>query len=89
MLVNALDTGEPLGDILRKQVIIPHYTTLTRAAKRLGMTRSGLSNVVNGNAILSFELAMRIEKNLGISAESLLVIQVKKQVSEARTKNAH
>lgn len=58
--------GEILSDtVLREDGGI----TVTKVAKRLGVSRVALSRVVNGRAVVSAELAIRLAAALGGSAE--------------------
>ncbi|MBS9423591.1 HigA family addiction module antitoxin [Photorhabdus caribbeanensis] len=49
---------EYLGDI-----------SVTEATKALGITRAALSRILNGNAGISADMALRLEAALGTSAE--------------------
>jgi addiction module HigA family antidote len=62
------------GSYIRGE-IIPPGLTVTAAAKLLGVGRPALSNLLNGNAALSPEMALRIEKAFGASSKELLEIQ--------------
>src|SRR5438552_19105447 len=59
------------GDYIKKSVL-PCGLTITAAAKILGVGRPALSNLLNGNASLSPEMALRLEKAFGASGEDLL-----------------
>jgi len=48
------------------------------------MSRPSFSNVINGSASLSVELALRIEKKFGFQARALLIQQLDEQLSAAR-----
>jgi addiction module HigA family antidote len=48
---------------------------VTRAAEILGVRRATLSDLVNGKAALSPEIALRIEKAFGVSMDTLLRMQ--------------
>lgn len=50
---------------------------ITSAAKELGVSRKQLSEVVNGIASITPEMALRIEKVFGSSAELWLKLQAK------------
>lgn len=53
------------GEALREDVL-PHLgLSVTVAARRLGVTRTALSRVLNGHAGISPEMALRLEKWLG------------------------
>lgn len=57
---------------------------MSDAAKVLGVTRPTLSNVLNGNASLSAEMAIRLEKAFGASMEELVRMQCDHDIAEAR-----
>lgn len=54
------------GLTLRDDVLPALRLTVTDAAGQLGVSRPMLSNVINGNAAISPEMALRIERWLGI-----------------------
>jgi plasmid maintenance system antidote protein VapI len=58
--------------------------TVTEAAERLKIARPNLSNVVNGNAALSIELALKVEREFGVDARRLLIAQLDENIAEAR-----
>ncbi len=60
------------GEILREDVIKPLGLTVTEAAKRLGVTRKTLSELLNCKASLSPEMAVRISKATRTTPESWL-----------------
>ena len=43
--------------------------SVTAAAKHLGITRAGLSRILNGSAGISAEMALRLSEALGTSPE--------------------
>ena len=49
--------------------------SVTRAAQILGVRRATLSDLLNGNASLSPEMALRIEKAFQVSMDLLLRMQ--------------
>ena len=49
------------GTILHEDVIKEHGLNVTDTAKMPGVTRTALSDVLNGNAAISAEMAFRIE----------------------------
>jgi len=51
--------------------------TVTEAAKKLGVTRKTLSALLNGRAAMSPEMAVRVSKATGPSAESWLFMQAR------------
>jgi len=72
----------PGGFVLR-QCIEPLGLTITAAA--LGFTRTTLSELVNGKRGISPEMAVRLSKVFGGSAESRLVQQVQYDLAQVRT----
>ena len=75
-----------VGEMIRSEVIEPLGLNVTAAAKVLGVTRSALSNVLNGRASLSPEMAIRIEKAFGPKMEHLLRMQFTYDLVQARAK---
>lgn len=65
------------GEVLQDTVLADgNGLSVTEFAKRLGISRVALSRVVNGRAAVSAELAIRLAKALGGSAESWLRMQI-------------
>ena len=62
------------GTFIREQVI-PKDMSVTDAAKRLGVGRPALSNLLNGNSSLSPTMALRLEKSFGFDRQKLLDLQ--------------
>jgi antitoxin HigA-1 len=54
------------GGVLREYL---GSTSVTNAAKHLGITRAALSRVLNGSAGISAEMALRLSQALGTSPE--------------------
>ena len=65
------------GEVLLEDVIKPLGLTVTEAAKKLGVSRKTLSELVNQKAALSPEMALRIAKATNTSPESWLNMQTK------------
>ena len=63
------------GGLVLRQCIEPLGLSITAAAAALGVTRTTLSELVNGKRGISPEMAMRLSKVFGGSAESWLVQQ--------------
>ncbi len=63
------------GSFIREEILDELGLSIARAAEVLGVRRATLSDVVNGNAALSPEMALRIEKAFGVSMETLLRMQ--------------
>lgn len=65
------------GEVLREDVIKPLGLTVTEAAKRLGVTRKTLSELINCKSSMSPEMAVRIGKATRTSPDSWLYMQAK------------
>ena len=72
------------GPWLREEVIVPYGLTVTQAAEHLGVTRPAMSNLLNGKAGLSADMALRFEKAFGISADTLMRMQSAYELAHAR-----
>lgn len=64
------------GNVVLHDCIEPLGLTITAAAAALHVTRTTLSELVNGKRGISPEMALRLEQVFGGSAESWLVQQV-------------
>ena len=65
------------GEILLEDIIKPLGITITEAAKKLGVSRKTLSELVNQKSALSPEMALRISEATKTSPESWLNMQTK------------
>ena len=72
------------GAWLRTEAVEPAGLSVTEAAARLRVTRQAMSNLLNGKAGLSAEMAIRFEKAFGLSAATLLRMQGSYELSVAR-----
>ena len=63
------------GEFIRAEILEELKLSVTKAAKVLGVRRATLSDLVNENAALSPEMALRIEKAFGVSMDTLLRMQ--------------
>lgn len=70
-----------------KAEIIPPGMSVTKAAQLLGVGRPALSNLLNGNAALSPEMAARLEKAFGHSREELMEMQARYEAAQAKQKD--
>ena len=62
--------------------------SVTDAARKLGVTRQSLNNLVNGRAGISPEMAIRLEKVFGGTAEQWLRVQTAYELAQAREREA-
>ena len=75
------------GEILKEDILPERHLSVTEAAMQLGITRVALSRVINGNAAISIDLALKLEKWLdGPSAEVWLGMQMDYDLWKARNK---
>ena len=72
------------GPWLRRNVIEPYHLNVSTTAAHLGVTRPAMSNLLNGHAGLSAEMAIRFEKAFGIPADALVRMQAAYDLAEAR-----
>lgn len=72
------------GDFIRTEIVEAHGLSVTAAAKVLGVSRPALSNLLNRNADLSGEMALRIEKAFGVSMDTLMRMQAAYDIAQAR-----
>jgi antitoxin HigA-1 len=72
------------GRSIRDACLEPLGLSVTEGAKILGVTRQALNNVVNGKAGISPEMAIRLAKAFGSTAETWLQMQVNYDLAQAR-----
>ncbi len=63
------------GEFIRAEVLEPLSLNVTRAAEVLHVRRATLSDLLNGHAALSPEMALRMEKAFDVSMDLLLRMQ--------------
>ena len=64
------------GEAIRELCLEPMGLTVTKAARGLGVTRKALSELLNGHSGISPEMAIRLSKAFGGSAESWMTQQM-------------
>ena len=74
------------GEFIRLEIIEELGLSVTRAAEVLGVRRATLSDLLNGNAALSPEMALRIEKAFGVGMDMLLRMQAWHDASRMRAR---
>ena len=72
------------GGIVRRQCLEPLGLSVTKAASGLGITRQALSDLLNGKAGISVDMAIRLSKAFGSSAETWLGLQTAYDLAQAR-----
>jgi addiction module HigA family antidote len=63
------------GEFIREEILNELRLSVSRAAEILGVRRATLSDMVNGKAAISPEMALRIEKAFDVDMEMLLRMQ--------------
>ncbi|MYF92674.1 MAG: HigA family addiction module antidote protein [Gemmatimonadetes bacterium] len=74
------------GDFIRTEIIEELGLNVTRSTEILGIQRATLSDLLNGNAALSPEMALRIEKAFGVGMDMLLRMQAWYDASQMRVR---
>jgi len=74
------------GPFLLEEFVKPYGLNITDIAARLGVTRPPMSNLLNGKAALSPEMAIRFEKAFGVRAATLLRMQANYNLAQAELK---
>ncbi len=75
------------GGVVRRQCIEPLGLTITQAASALGVTRTSLSELVNGRRGISAEMAVRLSKVFGGSPQSWLTQQAQYDLAQLHTEH--
>jgi addiction module HigA family antidote len=71
------------GRSIRNACLEPLGLTITEGAKILGVTRQALNNVVNGKSGISAEMAIRLTKAFGSTADTWLRMQAAYDLAQA------
>jgi antitoxin HigA-1 len=71
------------GEVIRDVCLEPLGLSVTAAAKGLGVTRKALSELVNGHSGVSPDMAIRLEKAFGSTAEHWLAMQMQYDLWQA------
>jgi len=75
--------GEMIGDSIEEMGV-----SIVEAAKGLGVTRQQLHNVIAGRSAISPEMAFRLEKALGSTADAWLRMQANYDLAQIRARAA-
>ena len=75
------------GELLREDVLLPLGVEVTEAARRLGLSRTALSRVVNGHAGISADLAVRLERAGVSTARFWMALQSNYELSRAEQRD--
>lgn len=74
------------GTVVRVSCLEPLGLNVTNGAKVLGVSRQALSNLVNGRARLSSEMAIRLAKAFGSTTETWIRLQTAYDVVQAQAR---
>lgn len=74
------------GTVVRVSCLEPLGLNVTDGAKVLGVSRQALSNLVNGRARLSSEMAIRLAKAFGSTTETWIRLQTAYDVVQAQAR---
>ena len=72
------------GRIVRSACLEPLGLSITDGAKILGVTRQTLTKIVNGKSGISAEMAIRLTKAFGSTAELWVRMQASYDLAQAR-----
>jgi antitoxin HigA-1 len=72
------------GRIVRSACLEPLGLSVTEGAKVLGVTRQTLTKIVNGRSGVSAEMAIRLAKAFGSTAEVWVRMQASYDLAQAR-----
>jgi addiction module HigA family antidote len=75
------------GEVVREECLKPLDLTVTAAAEALGVTRKTLSDLLNAHAGVSPDMAIRLEKVFGSTAETWLRMQMQHDLWTARQRS--
>ncbi|SDR32382.1 addiction module antidote protein, HigA family [Rhizobiales bacterium GAS113] len=78
---NPPQPGQMIGDTLEENSI-----SITQAAKGLGVTRQQLHNLISGRSNVTPEMAVRLEKALGSTADAWLRMQANYDLAQIRSR---
>jgi addiction module HigA family antidote len=76
------------GPWLKRNVVDHYKLSVTAVADRLKVSRPAMSNLLNGKAALSPEMAIRFEKAFGLPADTMLRMQTAHDLVDARRHEA-
>jgi addiction module HigA family antidote len=71
------------GRSIRNACLEPLGLSVTDAAKLLGVTRQALNNVINGKSGISAQMAIRLTKAFGSTADTWLRMQMAYDLAQA------
>ena len=82
-MINLYDPVHP-GEFIREMFMEPFEIPAAELAEKLEVSQSSLSRLLNGKTDLSYEMALRLSKVIGRSAESWVNMQAQYSLSKNR-----
>jgi addiction module HigA family antidote len=82
-MTNMFNPAHP-GEVLKEAYLDPLNMSITEFARRIDISRKTASEFVNGRAGVSVEMAHRLAKATGTTAELWLTMQVQYSLWEAK-----
>ena len=76
------------GKVVRVSCLEPLGLSVTEGAKVLRVSRQALSNLVNGRARMSAEMAIRLAKAFGSTTETWIRLQAAHDVAQAQARES-
>jgi addiction module HigA family antidote len=73
-----------VGDWLKTEIVASTGMSVKALADHFGVSRQAMSALLNGNASLSADMAIRFEKAFGVKADTLLRMQAAFDLAQAR-----
>ena len=77
------------GETLKEFYLEPYGLSARQLAKALGVSHSAISRLISGQAAVSPDMAIRLEKSVGLTAGTWLGMQQDRDLWEALQKNRH
>jgi addiction module HigA family antidote len=74
------------GGFIRTEILDPLGLTVTAGAQVLGVSRPTLSSLLNGQADLSGDMALRVEKAFGVKMDTLMRMQASYDIVQTRAR---
>jgi addiction module HigA family antidote len=74
------------GRLIQSACLDPLGLSVSEAARVLGVSRPTLSSLINGRAALSAEMAIRLEKAFGSTADAWVRMQAAHDLARARSR---
>jgi addiction module HigA family antidote len=74
------------GRLIQSACLEPLGLSVSEAARILGVSRPALSSLINGRAALTAEMAIRLEKAFGSTADAWVRMQAAHELARARSR---